>query len=163
MSCGSIGKNVEINFGDILNEEDIDHTNGYGKTIKDFNEKLRINLQPLVAEIDAENGRKLKERFYIHQGWLKKVILCIPAIAGWALHALPYSIAQQYTWSKAGDSGHYDSILIALLFISYPFYLAVIASAAYYYFPGAWWLTVFLILPFCAWSYLQLKKQFSTF
>ncbi|MEO5984983.1 MAG: 1-acyl-sn-glycerol-3-phosphate acyltransferase, partial [Ferruginibacter sp.] len=136
------GKNVEINFGDILNEEDIDHTNGYGKTIKYFNEKLRNNLQPLVAEIDAGNERELKKRFYIHQGWLKRIILFMPAIAGWALHALPYSIVQQYTWSKAGDSGHYDSILIALLFICYPLYLGIVAFAAYYYLPGAWWLTV---------------------
>ncbi len=155
------GKNVEINFGDILNEEDIDHTNGYGKTIKDFNAKLRINLQPLVAEIDAGDEGEIKQRFYIKQGWLKKVILCIPAIAGWALHALPYSIVQQYTWSKAGDSGHYDSILIALLFIFYPLYLVILSLGAYCYLPAGWWWGVFLIVPFCAWSYLQLKRQFN--
>lgn len=154
------GKNIELNFGDVINEEDIDHINGYGKTIADFNEKLQEKLQPLVVEIERDNKQAITNRFYVKQGWIKKAVLIVPAILGWAFHALLYSPIQQYTWKKAGHNGHYDSIMMALLFGSYPLYLLMVALLVSFITPGLWWGSVFVILPFCAWSYVQLKRQF---
>lgn len=157
------GKNIEINFGDIINEEDIDHTNGYGKTISDFNEKLKDKLHPLVAQIEKNNKQEISARFYAKQGWIKKILLFIPALFGWLFHVLLYNSVKYYTWKKAGHTGHYDSIIIAMLFGFYPFYLLGFAIWVSFLKPGPWWICVFFILPFCAWSYLQLKRQFKKY
>lgn len=154
------GKNIELNFGDVIHEEDIDHTNGYGKTIVDFNEKLWQKLQPLVAEIEQGNIKEIEKRFHVKQSPIKKALLIVPAIIGWSFHALLYSAIQQYTWNKARHSGHYDSIIVALLFGAYPLYLFMIAYLVSFLIPGLWWCSVFILLPFFAWSYLQLKRQF---
>jgi len=155
----TFGKNVEINFGTPIRSADIDLTNVQGKVIGDFNELLLQNLQPLVAEYD-KGDPAIKKRFEIKQSFARRSLLMLPAMIGWGLHAPLYSVVQQYTWKKAGHSGHYDSILVALLFITYPFYLAIAAALVVVLVPGLWWPGVFVLFPFCAWSYLQLKKQF---
>ena len=159
-SFRKFGKNVEINFGDVLNEEDIDHTNGYGQTILDFNEKLREKLQPLVAEIPMNNQQEIKNRFKIKVSALKKILLFFPAGLGWLFHAALYIPVKKYTGKKSGHNDHYDSIRVALLFGAYPFYLMIIAAGVSLVTSGWWGWGIFLIFPFCAWSYLQLKQQF---
>ncbi len=154
------GKNIELNFGDIINEEDIDHTNGYGKTIFDFNHKLRENLKTLVAEFDPGDKEGIKNRFYVKQSVIKKILLFIPAFLGWLLHVILYKPVKKYIWKKTGHTGHFDSILIGVLFCAYPIYLILVSLIVYTLTVGYWWSTVFIFLPFCAWSYLQLKSQF---
>jgi MFS-type transporter involved in bile tolerance (Atg22 family) len=54
---------------------------------------------------------------------------------------------------------HVDSMLIALPLFSYPFYLLLLAFLGYL-FTGCWWAFLAIpMLPFTAWSYVQLKKQ----
>jgi len=153
----SFGKNVILSFGDPMYEEDIDHTNGYGKTISDFNEKLAKRLQPLTVELTKEDKEARKSIFYRHQSFIKRILLAIPALIGYVLHAPLYIIVKNFTERKAGQSGHFDSIMVAILFVAYPFFL-LLSALLIWVIGGPWWL-VFLILPFCAWSYVQLKKQ----
>jgi hypothetical protein len=84
----------------------------------------------------------------------------LPAIAGYILHAPLYFPIQRFTWKKASHIDHYDSVLVGLLFILYPFYLLLAALVIHAFICGYWWLLVFVVLPFCAWSFVQLKKQF---
>ncbi len=152
------GKNLILNFGDIIHEEDIDHTNGYGKTIFDFNEKLTERLQPLTIELaknDLEGRRKM---FYRPQSLIKKISLAIPALLGYLLHAPVYLPIRKYAEKRFGRSGHFDSIIVALLFATYPLYLLILLILTLYIFGPAGWLTL-ILLPFFAWSYLQLKRQ----
>ena len=156
----SFGKNITINFGDLIIENDIGEPNGYGKAIGRFNEILQEKIQPLVAEIDRNNDEVIKKRFGVRQGLLKKFLLIIPAIFGWAFHIILYSPIQQYAYKKASHNDHYDSMLVALLFGVYPIYLIVVAVVVSLLTSLYWGLGVFVLLPFCAWSYVQLKQQF---
>ena len=150
-------KNILLNFGDIIHEEDIDHTNGYGKTISDFNQILTTRLGPLVVELPQHDKAVRKKKFYIRQPLLKKIILGIPAVAGYLLHAPLYTMIKRYTESKAGGTGHFDSIIVAILFAAYPLYLLLLCLLVWAFSGPAW--LVFIILPFCAWSYVHLKRQ----
>ncbi len=157
----SFGKNVFLNFGNFISQHDIPfaETESSGNKIQLFNITLKTALQKLVLEIDINNSAVLKSTFQKNISLIKKFLLAIPAIAGYILHAPLYVPVQKFALKKFGKIDHYDSVTVALLFIIYPFYLIAVAIITCYFF-GIWWPAVFLILPFCAWSYVQIKKQF---
>lgn len=159
-SFTSFGKNVQLNFGNIITEQDIPVKDGYGKTINEFNDKLRSELESLVVEIEPTDKYIIKQKFFIGQSLLKKIFLFFPALAGYLFHAPLYIPVKIFSLKKGGHNDHYDSLMVGLLFVLYPFYL-LLTSILFYLFIGSWWwLTVFILLPFCAWSFVQLKKQF---
>ena len=160
-SFKSFGKNVFLNFGNFISQHDIPfaETESSGNKIQLFNTTLKTALQKLVLEIDINNSAVLKSTFQKNISLIKKFLLAIPAIAGYILHAPLYVPVQKFALKKFGKIDHYDSVTVALLFIIYPFYLIAVAIITCYFF-GIWWPAVFLILPFCAWSYVQIKKQF---
>ena len=160
-SFKSFGKNVFLNFGHFISQQDIPfaETESSGNKIQLFNTTLKTALQKLVLEIDINNSAVLKSTFQKNISLIKKFLLAIPAIAGYILHAPLYVPVQKFALKKFGKIDHYDSVTVALLFIIYPFYLIAVAIITCYFF-GIWWPAVFLILPFCAWSYVQIKKQF---
>ena len=159
-SFTSFGKNVEINFGRPVSNTDINAANSYGNTINNFNEKLRQELKKVVIEIDSNNKQAIQNRFKIKQAFLKKLLLFLPAVCGYLLHALLYIPVQKFAWRKAGHIDHYDSVLVGMLFLLYPLYLIVIAMLMYWLTGGFWWILVFAVLPFCAWAFVQVKRQF---
>ena len=160
-SFKSFGKNVFLNFGNSISQYDIPfaETESSGNKIQLFNTTLKTDLQKLVLEIDINNSAVLKSSFQKNISLIKKFLLAIPAIAGYILHAPLYVPVQKFALKKFGKIDHYDSVTVALLFIIYPFYLIAVAIITCYFF-GIWWPAVFLILPFCAWSYVQIKKPF---
>ena len=160
-SFKSFGKNVFLNFGNFISQHDIPfaETESSGNKIQLFNITLKTELQKLVLEIDTNNSAVLKSTFQKNISLIRKFLLAIPAIAGYILHAPLYVPVQKFALKKFGKIDHYDSVTVALLFIIYPFYLIAVAIITCYFF-GIWWPAVFLILPFCAWSYVQIKKQF---
>ena len=160
-SFKSFGKNVFLNFGNFISQHDIPfaETESSGNKIQLFNTTLKTDLQKLVLEIDINNSAVLKSTFQKNISLKKRFLLAIPAIAGYILHAPLYVPVQKFALKKFGKIDHYDSVTVALLFISYPFYLIAVAIITCYFF-GIWWPAVFLILPFCAWSYVQIKKHF---
>ena len=66
-SFRTFGKNLFLNFGNIINKEDINVDLSSGKAVNEFNEKLQQQLQSLVFEIDKNDPEKLKKYFYIRQ------------------------------------------------------------------------------------------------
>jgi len=159
-SFTSFGKNIQLNFGNIITEQDISTTDGYGKTINGFNDTLRTELSSLVIELDHTEKQKLTNIFYIDQPVIKKIFLFLPALTGYILHAPLYLPVRKLAAAKGGHNDHYDSLMVGLLFLLYPLYLLFIGSLVYWFIGGWYWVTVFILLPFCAWSYVQLKKQF---
>ncbi len=151
------GKNVQIKAGNPIYKKDTDLTNGFGNSIKEFNGKLQHELEGLV--IEAKAGAPELSPLFIRQSKLKKALLQLPAFLGRILHFPIYRPVQHITWKKAGHTGHYDSIIVGLLFILYPFYLGLLALVVSHLTPGYWWISTFLLMPFFAWSYLQLKPQ----
>ena len=155
----SFGKNIQLNFGEVITEKDIDPNESFGKNITDFNEKLRSQLQQLVVEVDKKDEAAIKAKFEVRQSTIKKILLFIPAMFGWLLNAPLYYPIKNFARTKFAHDDHYDSVVVGLLFLSYPFYLLLIGLLAGW-FIGWYAAFVFIVLPFCAWSYVQVKKQF---
>ncbi len=160
-SFKSFGKNVELNFGKTISppKESTD-LNRFGKNIIEFNTNLRSELEKLVVEIDSSDKKTIRETFSVPVSKLKKILLTIPAAAGFLLHApLYYPIKKTVTGNKLLKD-HYDSVIVGSLLLLYPFYTAIICGITYLIMENLWCLSAIAILPFTAWSYVQLKKQF---
>ncbi len=151
------GKNVILNFGEIIFKEDIKIDLSDGKAIGNFNLQLEQQLKDLVIEITKDDKTKIKKIFFIPQPILKKIFLFLPAIIGWLLHTPLYYPVILLIKNRAND--HYDSIVVGLLFFLYPIYLLAITLLVFYV-TGIWLsFLLLLLIPFTAWSCLQLKRQ----
>ncbi|MFN8244349.1 MAG: 1-acyl-sn-glycerol-3-phosphate acyltransferase [Ferruginibacter sp.] len=154
------GKNVQLNFGTLISTETSDWTNVHGKSILDFNQQLRSQLEQLVVEIPGNNRAAVEAVFRVPQPLHKKILLALPAALGWLLHAPLYIPVRQFARHGIREEGHFDSVMTGVLLLSYPFYLLLAAFLVFLFTGGWWWLLVFIVLPFLAWSYVQLKHQF---
>ena len=151
------GKNVFLNFGSIITENDFSNSISFGKYLKDFNETLNSQLQKLVYEVDKNDRQKAKDYFQIDEQLLKKALLFIPAIIGFVTGAPLYFIFHLIIKNRAQD--HYDSIMTGLLFFFYPLYILAITLIVFFTTKNVYSFGLLIILPFSAWSYLQQKKQ----
>ncbi len=150
------GKNVFLNFGSIITKNDFSDCISFGKYVKDFNERLNSQLQKLVYEVDKNDRQKAKDYFQRDEPLLKKVLLFIPAIIGFVTSAPLYFIFHLIIKNRAHD--HYDSVMTGLLFFFYPLYVLAITLIVFFTTRNVYSFGLLIILPFSAWSYLQLKK-----
>ena len=151
-SFRSFGKNMILNFGEWITQKDI-AGGSEGQSIISFNNQLKEQLSRLVIEIDKNDKEKVQRVFFTSQPLLKKILLALPALAGIILHAPLYYLTKALIPARASD--HYDSIMIGILFISYPLYIILLCFLACLLFHTAWgWLLV-LVMPFTAWAALQ--------
>jgi 1-acyl-sn-glycerol-3-phosphate acyltransferase len=159
-SFTSFGKNVQLNFGEIISQENIafKHNDTYGTKIQNFNAALKLQLEKLVVQIKPVDEKLIKEKFSVPVSILKKILLFIPALCAYIIHAPLYIPIQKFAFVKFGKIDHYDSVVVGLLFLLYPFYLLLIAFVLYLLFGSWYWLLVFLVLPFMAFSYVKVKK-----
>ncbi len=151
------GKNVILNFGEIITEKDIDKGLSQGNAITAFNAILETQLKELVIEANPNDKEKIKRIFFVPQPLLKKILLFLPAVAGWILHAPLYYSVILLVRNRAND--HYDSVVMSLLFLLYPIYLLGITLGTYLISGNVFCWIFILIIPFTAWSTLQLKRQ----
>ena len=151
------GKNVILNFGEVIVKENFNGGMQPGEAIAAFNAKLNRQLQNLVVESDPADKEKIKKIFFVPQPTLKKILLFIPAIAGWILHAPLYYAVVALIKNRAND--HFDSVMVGLLFVLYPLFLLGLTITACLLTQNAWCLLTLLIVPLCTWSLLQLKRQ----
>lgn len=152
------GKNVFINFGDIITKESINFSEADGLRHQSFNKKLEEQLKQLVYEIPKNDSRQ-QAILSIKISLLKKLLLAIPAMIGWVLHAPLYLPARKYVWGKTNHNDHYDSVMTGLLVFTYPLYLLLITVILLLITHSLWILLILVLLPFTAWSYVQLKPQ----
>lgn len=153
------GKNLFVNLGNILTVNDFDKNLSDGAWNQVFNNTLQQELRPLVYEIKKEDKAKQKELLKIKIPLLSKIFLVIPAAIGWLVHAPLYLPIKYWVNKKYNNSGHVDSMQIVLPLFIYPFYLLLFTILLFFILKT--WLVFFLfiILPFTAWSYVQLKEQ----
>lgn len=153
------GKNIKLHFGDIISKEDIDYEDSHGTAIRRFNETLKPQLSNYVFEIDGKDKASLHAHFFIKQRLIKKVVLFIPASIGFIIHAPVYIFIKWLGNVLVKEDGHFDSTIVGLLFILYPFFIGV-TSFLLFSFTGNWFsFSLILLLPFTAWAFVQLKKQ----
>lgn len=153
------GKNVFIGFGKIISKDNIDITQPDGKKNQAFNNLLQEELEQLVFEIGKADKERQQELLEISPTTTEKVLLFLPAVAGYILHIPLFIPIKKFTLRKASDNDHYDSILVALLLVLYPVYLLVISVAVYILTNNLYSFSLLLFLPFIAWSYTRLKPQ----
>lgn len=154
----NFGKNVFVNFGQPLNREDVMLHQTDGRMFLTFNEQLRTDLQKQVYEIALCDKKMQVQKLAIPVPAWKQHLLFLPAVAGFILHA-PLYFAGKHLTKIYFNNDHFDSALVGILCLAYPFYLLLgcIMSGLL-----LGWLAVLLVffgLPFCAWSCVQLKPQ----
>lgn len=153
------GKNIHLHFGELIEKlEDVPETEN-GKLLTAVTNNVQQQLQGLVYAIEKGDRKKKEEVFEIPVSNTRKILFAVPAAFGLIIHAPLFFPVEKLVSSKAFHSVHYDSIMVGLLFVLYPFYLLLICFLASWLLSGYWWAAALLIVPFCGWAYLQLKKQ----
>jgi 1-acyl-sn-glycerol-3-phosphate acyltransferase len=158
-SFGRFGKNVQLNFGEPIIQNNFDLSQPEGKNVAKFNTMLQRELQKGVYEIDLGDVATRKELFYKPLSIEKKVFLFLPALAGLLLHYPLYFFIKQLLLSKAKGSDHFDSLIVALLFIAYPFYLLLVCLLLFFYIGIGWALWALIVLPILAICTVKMKPQ----
>ena len=158
-SFSRFGKNMFLNFGNIISKDEININETDGKKYLAFNNRLQEELQQLVFEIPHTNKHLQKMLLIIRPGKVSKFLLPLPAFVGLILNMALYLPVRYFTRIKINHTDHYDSLLITLLVLLYPFYLALITFLVFWSTRSWMSLLVLLILPFTAWAYVQLKGQ----
>jgi 1-acyl-sn-glycerol-3-phosphate acyltransferase len=153
------GKNIFLHFGDIIEKETINFSDADGQRHQVFNNLLSRQLTQLVFEIPGTDKQLQKQKLEVRQPAMKKILLAIPAMAGWLIHAPLYGIVKFVVWKRAYGTGHYDSLLTVMLLFSYPVYLLALVGAAVLLTHSWWSLLLFWLMPFTAWAGAQLKPQ----
>ena len=154
------GKNVILNFGEIITQKDMPPDVANGRNLLSFNLKLEEQLKNLVVEIHPGDKQKIARIFVVPQPLIKKILLFIPSTLGWLLHFPIYYSVVGFLRKRAND--HFDSIVVGLLFILYPFYILVLTTVLFLVTKNTLSLLLVLLLPFTAWCHLQLKKQINS-
>lgn len=158
-SFTKFGKNVFINFGSVITKDEINSLDEDGKKHNAFNDILQKELEKLVFEIPAGDKQLQKTLLVIKIGWLKKMVLFLPALLGFFLNAPLYVPVYFFTNYRAKDTDHHDSVIIALLILLYPFYLFIITFLLLYLTSNWLSLLVLIVFPLTARAYVQLKQQ----
>lgn len=153
------GKNIFLNFGEIITANDLDLKMAEGLRHQSFNDQLRKQLEKLVFEIPKTDRQVMAAKLEIKPSLLKKILLAIPATIGWLIHLPLYLPIKHFVWKRTHKNDHYDSIIIAVLLFTYPIYLLVITSILWIILKCWWIVFLLLLLPLTAWSYIQLKSQ----
>ena len=153
------GKNVFIHFGEPITVKDIDLNASDGVRNQTFNAKLQKQLVQLVYEIPSDDKEAQEKRLARRPGLLEKILLFFPALIGFLVNAPLYIPIKNFVKKKAGGTGHYDSVMLGVLLITYPIYLLLMVLIAYLIFSTAWVWLILLLFPFTAWSYVRLKEQ----
>jgi 1-acyl-sn-glycerol-3-phosphate acyltransferase len=154
-SFKKFGKVVHLNFGEVI-KKDFFNADTDGKQLNDFTQQLQQQLLSLVYE--ANDEQSAQKYFAQTKSKLKIAVLLIPGILGWLTHAPLFYMCRIITEAGFKKSDHYDAVLIALLFFSYPLYLlAMVIIACQYHLSG---LVLVFVLPALAWCWLQVKHLF---
>lgn len=153
------GKNLFINFGEPVSLSNEEMTGPDGSRHLAFNNKLNDQLSQLVFEIPNKDKQRQRELLEIQPSLLKKILLAIPAAIGYLVHFPLYLPLKKFVWNRTNGIDHFDSVLVSILLVVYPLYLVLII-ATWWIAAKCWWpIFLLLILPFTAWSYVQLKSQ----
>ncbi len=146
-------KKIDILFGEKITAKDIKEE-GEGKRVNEFNDLLSSALQPLVYEFP---DKKTANAHFTDPTEKKNPLLAIPALLGRFIHYPLYAPLLYIVKKKAYKTGHFDSILVGLLFFSYPLYIIMLTAISSVWL-GYWSLSLILILPLLALSWLKWRS-----
>jgi len=153
------GKNIFLNFGNSIEKNDFNPGDPDGLQHQSFNHKLQRELGELVFEIPKNDKLLQIEKLEIAPMSAQKILLALPAFLGWLIHLPLYLPVKKFTWKRTHDNDHFDSVMTGLLLFAYPFYLILLVTVAWLIIQCWWVIFILILLPFTAWSYVQLKPQ----
>lgn len=153
------GKNIFLNFGNIIEKEDIDWNTPEGNRINLVNNLLRFNLEKGVFEIKEKDKCLQDKLLTIKHRPVQTTLLAIPAILGWLIHAPLYYPVRSIIKSKQTLTDHYDSVMITVLMLIYPFYLLVMTIILFKLTVNPLTFLFLLLAPLCARAFVELKGQ----
>jgi 1-acyl-sn-glycerol-3-phosphate acyltransferase len=156
----TFGKNIQLGFGQCITAKDVPTDNGQGKSIATFSRLLQAELEQLVVQVHRHDRQQIKDKMGVRVPLAKKILLALPAALGWLVHAPLYLPLKRFALKKAAPFDHYDSVMMGLLFILYPFYTLLISALVFLITGNGWAWALLVLLPFCAWAYVQAKHQF---
>jgi 1-acyl-sn-glycerol-3-phosphate acyltransferase len=157
-SFKNFGKDLHLYFGDAIPAINVMEEESHGKMLLAFNEQLREQLGKMVYEIPPGEKKQVRKKFGI--GIRPSFyLLALPAFAGWLLHAPFFYAVKFFVWKKFRASGHFDSVMTALLMLLYPLYLAIMAILAGIFISALAAPVAMVLLPFTAWCCVQAKFQ----
>jgi 1-acyl-sn-glycerol-3-phosphate acyltransferase len=152
------GKNIQLNFGEVITEQDIPRNLADGIQHNSFNEKLERQLKKLVLEIDTKDRKKQKLLLAKNPTAFHRFFLFIPALIGFIFHLPLYIPVRSFAFAITRYTDHYDSVITAILLFTYPFYWLLLIFLVGMIWEWSYSLPL-LLLPFTAWAYVQLKPQ----
>ncbi len=158
-SFRKFGKNVFLNFGKIIERNDIPRDQTDGQNHQAFNKILEEELSKLVFEIEKTDESRKKRLLERPASLIEKILLALPAVAGLLVHAPLYLPIRSFTYKRTWKNDHYDSVMTALLFVLYPVYLLLISLGLFLITKQPVYFSLMLFFPVLAWSYARLKKQ----
>ena len=155
-SFRKFGKELHLNFGTEIKKE-LFLSDTDGKQFNDVTQEVQQQLQSLIY--DAKTGNDAKKYFYSKKNTLVTALLLLPGVIGWLVHAPLFYTCRLITEFRFRKSDHYDSVLMGMLLLSYPFYilLSAIIAGSYELFAG---LLVVVLFPLPLWCWLQVKHLF---
>lgn len=153
------GKNVWINFGNLIESGDVPAPVSDGARHQHFNARLFAELESLVWEIPREDRVRQEARLTQKPPAWKYLLLTLPALWGWIGNAPFYFPLKIAVLARFGRSGHFDSVMMALLIFLYPFYLLLAGMAACAFTHSALGWLLLPSLPLGGWCWIQLKPQ----
>lgn len=116
------GKNLIIEFGEMIEASDIPWNESEGKRHQAFNEKLERSLRAGVIELDRNDKAGRARVFQIPVPVGIRIATALPALLGWLMHAPLYFPIRILVAITSRYNDHFDSIVAGLLLLLYPFY-----------------------------------------
>lgn len=150
------GKMVIINFGDLITADDIPEDITGGKRLLKFNELLEKELTPLVYEIEKEDKKLRDKLFFTGNSTIKQILIALPAAIGYLLHKPFYFIAQMILHHRTDN--HYDSIMVGILFLFYPWYLLLLTLILFFITSSPLSFLLLILMPLTALCLLHFRK-----
>lgn len=158
-SFSLFGKNVFINFGEVITSEIIAGHSADGPRNLEFNNRLRAELEKCIYEIPGNDKKQLQEKLTVPVSPAKKALLFLPGWLGWLINVPLYTFAKRNAINRLKEPGHYDSVVMGILLLFYPLYLLLI-TIALLLITHSWWSLGFAPLALItAWAYVQVKPQ----
>lgn len=153
------GKNLFIHFGEPFDASVTAGLNSDGLRNKQFNQHLQEQLLDLVYDIPFEDDPQIREKLTRPVSPVLKGLLALPAAAGYVLNLPFYATVEALVKKRFGKTVHFDSIMMAGLLFTYPFYLLFLTLLAYLFTGSAYSLGIILLLPALGWCYQWIKPQ----
>jgi 1-acyl-sn-glycerol-3-phosphate acyltransferase len=159
----TFGKNVHINFGAPITLQAVPTSMSDGLRHQHFNQLLQAQLETLVYEIPSHAPAQVAQKLQVPISKKEKIIFFLPAILGKYLHLPLYIPIRNFTEKKFGATGHYDSVLSAILLLTYPVYwLLFLAILRVGGMENTKAIALACLLPCLAWCHVRIKPQFDT-